>query len=89
MGIERFFRGPLKLFLFLLVFRLLMDQLALSLAARVYLNSSGVDYIAFSILILGLISLVRDYNIRRLERAGNRSTSPCSSPSRRSSSSWR
>ena len=49
-----------------------MDQLALSLAARVYLNSSGVDYIAFSILIMGLMSLIRDYNIRRLERAGNR-----------------
>jgi MscS family membrane protein len=55
-----------------LIFRLLMDQLALSLAARVYLNSSGVDYIAFSIILLGLISLIRDYNIRRLERAGNR-----------------
>jgi MscS family membrane protein len=72
LGIENFFRGPLKLFLFLLVFRVLMDQLALSLTARVYLNSSGVDYIAFSILLLGLISLLRDYNIRRLERAGNR-----------------
>ncbi len=71
-GIENFFRGPLRLFLFLLIFRLLMDQLALTLAARVYLNSSGVDYIAFSILLMGFISLVRDYNIRRLERAGNR-----------------
>ena len=72
LGIENFFRGSLRLFLFLAIFRLLMDQLALSLAARVYLNSSGVDYIAFSILLLGIISLVRDYNIRRLERAGNR-----------------
>jgi MscS family membrane protein len=72
LGIESFFRGSFRLFLFLLIFRLLMDQLALSLAARVYLNSSGVDYIAFSILLLGCISLIRDYNIRRLERAGNR-----------------
>jgi len=71
-GVENFFRGPLRLFLFLALFRFLIDQLALSLTARVYLNSSGVDYIAFSILLLGLISLVRDYNIRRLERAGNR-----------------
>lgn len=71
-GVEAFFRTPLRLFLFLVIFRLLMDQLALSLTARIYLNSSGVDYIAFSILILGLISLVRDYNIRRLESAGNR-----------------
>ncbi|MEO1078900.1 MAG: mechanosensitive ion channel domain-containing protein [Pseudomonadota bacterium] len=72
LGIESFFRGSLRLFLFLLIFRVLMDQLALSLTARVYLNSSGVDYIAASILILGIISLIRDYNIRRLERAGNR-----------------
>ncbi|MEM1405028.1 MAG: mechanosensitive ion channel domain-containing protein [Pseudomonadota bacterium] len=71
-GIENFFRGPLRLFTFVAIFRVLMDQLALSLAARVYLNSSGVDYIAFSILLLGFISLLRDYNIRRLEKAGNR-----------------
>lgn len=71
-GIESFFRGPLKLFLFVVIVRALMDQLALSLTARVYLNSSGVDYIAFSILLLGVISLLRDFNIRRLERAGNR-----------------
>ncbi|WP_439102245.1 mechanosensitive ion channel family protein [Congregibacter sp.] len=72
LGIESFFQGSLRFFLFLIIFRLLMDQLALSLAARVYLNSSGVDYIAFTILLLGVISLIRDYNIRRLERAGNR-----------------
>lgn len=72
MGIESFFKGSLRIFLFLAFFRILMDQLALSLTARVYLNSSGLDYIAFSILILGAISLLRDYNIRRLERAGNR-----------------
>lgn len=71
-GIERFFRRTFRFFVFLAIFRLLMDQLALSLTARVYLNSSGVDYLAFSILALGLISLVRDYNIRRLERAGNK-----------------
>lgn len=67
-----FFTGSLRLFLFLFIFRVLMDQLALSLAARVYLNSSGVDYIAFSILLLGVISLIRDVQIRRMERAGNR-----------------
>ncbi len=72
LGIENFFRGPLRVFLFLLFFRLLMDELALSLAARVYLNSSGLDFIAFSILLMGFISLIRDYNIRRMERAGNR-----------------
>ncbi|EED32194.1 small-conductance mechanosensitive channel [gamma proteobacterium NOR5-3] len=72
LGIETFFKGSLRIFLFLAIFRLLMDQLALSLTARVYLNSSGLDFVAVSILILGAISLLRDYNIRRLERAGNR-----------------
>ena len=72
LGIENFFRGSLRLFLFLAIFRWLMDQLALSITARVYLNSSGLDYVAFSILLMGVISLLRDYNIRRLERAGNR-----------------
>lgn len=72
LAVEAFFRGPLKLCLFLFIFRRLMDQLALSLVARVYLNSSGLSYVAFSILLLGLISLIRDANIRRLERAGNR-----------------
>ncbi len=72
MGIRAFFMTPLRLFLFVWIARELVDQLALSLTARVYLNSSGVDYIAFSILLMGIISLVRDYNIRRLERAGNR-----------------
>ena len=71
-GIEAFFRTPVRLFLFLAIFRLLMDQLALSLTARIYLNSSGVDYVAVSILVLGIISLLRDYNVRRLEAAGNR-----------------
>ncbi|MEO0436131.1 MAG: mechanosensitive ion channel domain-containing protein [Pseudomonadota bacterium] len=70
--LDSFCRGPLRLFLFLLLFRLLMDELALSLTARVYLNSSGLDYIAITILLLGLISLVRDYNIRRLAKADNR-----------------
>lgn len=71
-GIRQFFCRPFRLFLFVVILRLLMDELALSLAARVYLNSSGVDYIAFSILVLGGISLFRDYQIRRLDAAGNR-----------------
>ncbi|MFT7287101.1 MAG: MscS family membrane protein [Halieaceae bacterium] len=71
LGIKRFFSVPLKLFIFVLVLRALMDQLALSLTTRVYLNSSGIDYIAFSILLLGGISLLRDYQIRRLESIGN------------------
>ncbi len=71
LGIERFFRGPMRFFLFIMIARILMTQLGLSLTARVYLESSGVDYIAFTVLFLGLLSLVRDYQIRRMEHAGN------------------
>jgi len=71
LGIERFFRGPIRFFVFILVARAMVDQLSLSLAARVFLKSGGVDYIAFTVLLMGILSLVRDYNIRKMERAGN------------------
>lgn len=71
-AVGNFFRLPVRLCLFLLIFRYLMDQLALSLAARIYLNSSGIDYLAVTIIVLGLVSLLRDYQIRRMDRAGNR-----------------
>ena len=69
-GIKRFFRGPARFFLFVLICRLLMGYLGLSLTARVYLESSGVDYIAYTVLFLGLLSLMRDYQIKRMEIAG-------------------
>jgi len=69
-GIERFFRFPVRLFLFIFFARILIDQLGLSLTARVYLESSGVDYIAYTVLLLGTMSLVRDYQIRKMERDG-------------------
>lgn len=69
-GIERFFRFPVRLFLFIFFARILIDQLGLSLTARVYLESSGVDYIAYTVLLLGIMSLVRDYQIRKMERNG-------------------
>lgn len=71
LGIQRFFRVPFRFFLFILIARTLIGQLGLSLTARIVLESSGLDYIAFTVLLLGLMSLVRDYHIRRLERAGN------------------
>lgn len=71
LGIQRFFRVPFRFFLFIIIARTLIGQLKMSLAARIVLDSSGLDYIAFTVLLLGLMSLVRDYNIRRLEHAGN------------------
>ena len=70
-GITRFFRRPFRFFLFVLIARLLVNQMGLSLSARILLESSGVDYIAYTVLLLGLISLFRDYQIRKMEHQGN------------------
>jgi MscS family membrane protein len=69
-GIERFFHRPLRIFLFIVITERLIEQLGLSLKQRVLLNSSGVDYFAWTVLLLGIISLVRDYHIRRLQGLG-------------------
>lgn len=66
-----FIQGPLRFFLFVLIARLLIDQLGLSMTARILLESSGVDYIAYTVLALGLLSFIRDYQMRKMQRAGN------------------
>jgi MscS family membrane protein len=71
MGITNFFKGPMRFFLFIMIARLLIGQLGLSLKARVFLQSSGMDFIAWTILLLGLMSLLRDYQIRKMQYAGN------------------
>jgi MscS family membrane protein len=71
LGIERFFRGAVRFFIFVLVARLLVDHLGLSMTARIFLESSGVDYVAYTVLLMGVLSLIRDYNIRKMERTGN------------------
>lgn len=70
-GITRFFRKPFRFFLFILIARVLINQMGLSLSARILLDSSGVDYVAFTVLFLGIISLFRDYQIRKMEHQGN------------------
>ena len=69
-GIRRFFKGSARFFIFILICRILMTYLGLSLTARVYLESSGVDYIAYTVLFMGALSLLRDYQIKRMEVAG-------------------
>jgi MscS family membrane protein len=71
MGIQRFFKGSMRFFLFILIARILIGQLGLSLTARIFLESSGMDFIAWTILLLGLMSLLRDYQIRKMQYAGN------------------
>ena len=71
MGITNFFKGPMRFFLFIMIARLLIGQLGLSLTARVLLESSGMDFVAWTVLLLGLMSLMRDYQIRKMQYAGN------------------
>tara|TARA_R110002110_G_scaffold205066_7_gene417206 strand:- start:356498 stop:358243 length:1746 start_codon:yes stop_codon:yes gene_type:complete len=71
LGIKRFFKWPMKFFLFVVIARILIGQLGLSLTARILMDSSGVDYIAWTVLLLGFMSLVRDYQIRKMQHAGN------------------
>jgi MscS family membrane protein len=70
-GIKKFFRGHMRFFIFIILARVLIDQLKLSLTARIILDSTGVDYIATIVLIMGLLSLARDQQIRKLQRTGN------------------
>ncbi len=69
-GIERFFRREMRFFTFILIARLLVDELSLSLKARIFLESSGTDYLAYTVLVMGVISLVRDYQIRKRQAQG-------------------
>jgi MscS family membrane protein len=66
LGIARFFRRYMRFFLFFMIARGLM-----SLTARILLESSGLNYIAYTILLMGLLSLARDYQIRKMQHAGN------------------
>jgi hypothetical protein len=66
LGIARFFRRYMRFFLFFMIARGLIDQLGLSLTARILLESSGLNYIAYTILLMGLLSLARDYQIRKM-----------------------
>ncbi len=70
-GIRRFFRVPIRFFIFLVLARALIGELGLSLTTRILLESSGIDYVAFTVLLLGSLTLLRDYKIRKLQYAGN------------------
>ena len=71
LGIQRFCRVTLRLFLYFVIARSLIDQMGLSLTARILLDSSGLNYIAYTVLLMGLLSLARDYQIRKMQHAGN------------------
>ena len=79
--LARFFRVPLRFFLFLFIARaLIIDHLGLSMAARIYVQSAGVDFVAWGILLLGFITLARDYQVQRMEQAGRSQLIPLVRP---------
>ncbi|HKK22655.1 MAG TPA: mechanosensitive ion channel domain-containing protein, partial [Pseudohaliea sp.] len=79
--LARFFRVPLRFFLFLVIARaLIINHLGLSMAARIYVESAGVDFVAWGILVLGLITLLRDYQVRRMELQGRSQFVPLMRP---------
>ena len=69
-GIERFFAAPMRLIIYVLLFRSVVELLGLSITARVYLHSSPLEYLASTVLALGLITLWRDYKLKQLEATG-------------------
>ncbi|PLW69092.1 mechanosensitive ion channel family protein [Pseudohalioglobus lutimaris] len=71
LGIQHFFRRPMRFFVFIVIARLLIDHLGLSMTASILLESSGIDYVAFTVLFMGVLSLLRDYQIRKMQHAGN------------------
>jgi MscS family membrane protein len=71
LGVARFFQGPMRFFLFVFIARVLIGNLGLSLTARIFLESSGIDLVAWTVLLLGLMSLLRDYQVRKMQYAGN------------------
>lgn len=71
LGISRFFDRPMRFFLYIMIARYFVGLLGLSLTARIFLQSSGITFIAWTVLLLGIMSLFRDYQIRKLQYAGN------------------
>ena len=57
----RFFRGPVRVFLFIITIIFFTQTLNLSLKAKVIFESSIFIYIAFVWVILGLVDFVRTY----------------------------
>lgn len=69
-GIKRFWRVPARIIIFLLIGKAIIKTLGLSVTARVYLQSAGIDYLAITLAITGLISLYRDYRIEKAHLNG-------------------
>lgn len=66
----RFFRGPVRVFLFLMAIVLFIPTLNLSLKAKVIFKSSIWIYVACIWLILGLVDLIRTHYTLKMQNTG-------------------
>jgi len=70
-GIRRFWEIPMRLIIYVLLFRQVIQHLGLSVSAKVYLQSSPLEYLAITTFATGLITLWRDYKFRKLEASSD------------------
>jgi MscS family membrane protein len=70
LAIQHFWALPMRIIIYVALLRIAIEQLGLSVTARVYLQSSPLEYLAVTVFIVALLTLWRDYKFRQLERSG-------------------
>ena len=70
-AISRFLSFQFRIFSFILIMRISVQEIGLSRYSVVVLQSGGLIYIGVVILLMGLINLAKGYQTRRLADAGN------------------
>jgi len=70
LAITHFWSLPMRIIIYVALLRIAIEQLGLSVTARVYLQSSPLEYLAVTVFIVALLTLWRDYKFRQLERSG-------------------
>ena len=71
LAIQHFWALPMRIIVYVALLRIAMEQLGLSITARVYLKSSPLEYLAATVFIVALLTLWRDYKFRQLESSGD------------------
>lgn len=71
LAIQHFWALPMRIIIYVALLRIAMEQLGLSITARVYLKSSPLEYLAATVFIVALLTLWRDYKFRQLESSGD------------------
>lgn len=70
-AIASFLKFQFRFFLYIILVRMAVIQIGLTLYSKALLQSVGFIYIAFVVLLLGVINLLHGYQTRRLIQAGS------------------